>query len=93
MEKEIQDAWLTIVKELNSPLKIFCYPNGSLIDYSEREIEILKNTGYMGAMSTTSDIVKYKAISGDQLYSLPRLALPDNMIDFIQYCSWLECVR
>ena len=93
MEKEIQDAWLTIEKELTSPLKIFCYPNGDLMDFSEREIEVLINTGYIGAMSTTPDIVKYTASSGEQIYSLPRLAFPDNMIDFIQYCSWLKCVR
>jgi len=93
MKKEIQDAWVTIEKELNSPLKIFCYPNGSLTDFSEREIEELKICGYIGAVSTTPDIVKYKTSSDDRIYSLPRLPLPDNMTDLIQYCSWIECLR
>ena len=83
-----------INNELKNPLNIFCYPNGKSIDFGTREIEDLKDTAYMGAVSTTPDFVRYENNnSGDQIYSLPRLALPDNMIDFIQYCSWLECVR
>lgn len=93
MEKEIEDSWLTIKKELNSPLKVFCYPNGSSADFGKREIEVIKNNGYMGAMSTRADVIKYKVTSDDQIFSLPRLALPNNMTDLIQYCSWMECIR
>lgn len=93
MEKEIQNAWQRIDNELKNPLKVFCYPNGKPIDYGGREIEIIKNTGYLGAMSTTSGFVKHDKSSGNQLYSLPRLALPDNMTDFIKYCTWVESAR
>lgn len=93
MEKEIHDSWQTMEKELNNPLKVFCYPTGRMMDYSQREIDAIKSAGYMGAVSTTPDIVKYKVNSDDQIFSLPRLALPDNMTEFIQYCSWLECVK
>lgn len=93
MEKEIKNSWLTIEKELNHPLKVFCYPNGCSTDFGKREIEVLKNNGYMGAMSTRADIVKYSDVSDDQIFSLPRLALPANMTDLIQYCSWMECIR
>jgi len=93
MEKEIQGAWQRIDHELENPLKVFCYPNGKSIDYGEREIEIIKNTGYLGAMATTPGFVKYGNSSSNHLYSLPRLALPDNMTDFIKCCCWVESAR
>jgi peptidoglycan/xylan/chitin deacetylase (PgdA/CDA1 family) len=93
MEWEVKQSWQTIIHELKNPLKVFCYPNGRLVDFGSREIEVLKNTGYLGAMSTTPDFVTHNNNSGDQVYSLPRLALPDNMTDFIQYCSWIECIK
>lgn len=94
VEWEIKQSWQTISNELKNPLKVFCYPSGRPIDFGIREIEVLKNTDYLGAMSAAPDFVRDEANNfGDQIYSLPRLALPDNMIDFIQCCSWLERVR
>jgi len=93
MEKEVYDAWLTIEKELSNPLKVFCYPNGQATDYGEREIEHLKNNSYLGAVATTPEFVKPENITERQIYQLPRIALPDNMTDFIQYCSWIERIR
>jgi len=90
MEKEIHSAWQSIDHELKNPLKVFCYPNGKPIDFGGREIEVLKNAGYLGAVSTEPSFVRKNHNSGDQIYSLPRLALPNNMTDFIQYCSWIE---
>lgn len=93
MEQEINQAWQIISNELENPLKVFCYPNGRPVDFGEREIEALKKAGYLGAMSTTPDFVMNDKKSRDYIYSLPRFALPDNMTDFIQYCSWMKCIR
>jgi peptidoglycan/xylan/chitin deacetylase (PgdA/CDA1 family) len=91
MEWEIKQSWQTIKNELNNPLKVFCYPNGRPADFSTREIKILKNTGFLGAVSVTPDFIDQNSAKAiHQIYSLPRIALPDNMIDFIQYCSWIE---
>jgi len=93
-EWEIKQSWLTIESELNSPLKVFCYPNGRQMDFSDREIQILKNTGFLGAVSVTPNFIDQNSTTAiDQIYSLPRIALPDNMIDFIQYCSWIETAK
>ena len=59
----------------------------------EREIESLKNNGFLGAVSTTPMFVKPENVSEQQIYCLPRLSLPDNMIDFIQHCTWIERIR
>jgi len=93
MKQEIEQSWQIISTELTNPLKVFCYPTGRPIDFGEREITELKKAGYLGAASTTPDFVMNDKKSREQIYALPRLALPDNMTDFIQYCSWMECVR
>ncbi len=93
MEQEINQSWKIISSELEDPLKVFCYPNGRPVDFGAREIEALKKTGYLGAMSSTPDFVMNEKKSRDNIYSLPRFALPDNMTDFIQYCSWMKCIR
>ena len=93
MEQEINQAWQIISSELEDPLKVFCYPNGRPIDFGTREIETLKKAGYLGAVSTTPDFVMSDIKSRNNIYSLPRFALPDNMTDFIQYSSWMERVR
>ncbi len=93
MEQEVEQSWKLISNELNNPLKVFCYPNGRQIDFGQREITALQKAGYLGAVSTTPDFVMNDKKSRENVFSLPRLSLPDNMIDFIQYCSWMEGVR
>ena len=93
MEHEILDAWQRINNELKNPLKVFCYPNGKHIDFGDREINTIKNNGYLSAVSTIPGFVRDENSIGDKIYSLPRLALPDNMTDFVKYCSWVESVR
>lgn len=93
MEKEIQNSWITITRELVNPLKIFCYPSGRLIDFSTREIEALENSGFLGAVTSTPGYLKPGNISQSQLFRLPRFALPHAMDDFVQYCSWIEYAK
>jgi len=93
MEKEINHAWQTIAKELSNPLKVFCYPNGQMMDFGGREMEFLKDNGFLGAVSTTPEFVQPEKNAESQIYNLPRLALPNNMTDFIQQCSWIERAR
>jgi len=90
---EIRESWKTLENELKQPLKIFCYPNGNTFDYGDREIELIKQEGYLGAVSTTPKFVKPDILPDDNLYRLPRLALPGNMTDFIQHCEWFARSR
>ena len=93
MEWEINQAWQLICNELKNPLKVFCYPTGRPADFGRREIEALKKSGYLGAVSVTPEFVKNNKQSHNYIFSLPRLALPGNMTDFIQCCSWVEGIR
>ncbi len=90
LQHEIEDAWNRLQAELQHPLKVFCYPNGRQNDFGQREIALLKNLGFLGAVSTTPEPVQPRRNHPQQLFNLPRLGLPGSMEDFIQYCTWIE---
>lgn len=48
-EEEIFQSRLELANVVSNPVAHFAYPNG---DYSEREIELLKNAGYQSARTT-----------------------------------------
>ncbi|MDH5611254.1 MAG: polysaccharide deacetylase family protein [Gammaproteobacteria bacterium] len=87
-EEEIIGSWKILESELSNPLKVFCYPTGRVLDFGPREINILKKESFIGAVATLPGSVDNN--SAALLYCLPRFELPDNMTDFIQYCSWIE---
>lgn len=89
MQEEILTSWESMQRELEDPLKVFCYPTGRLMDYGPREIDLLKREGFLGAVSTIPELVHPANHSIGQLFNLPRLALPHTMDDFIQYCTWI----
>lgn len=92
-EQEIRGSWETLQRELANPLKVFCYPTGRIFDFGSREIELLRDTGFLGAVATVPGFVEPGKLRDDQIFRLPRFELPDNMTDFIQYCSWIEHAR
>jgi hypothetical protein len=55
--------------------------------------KILKNMGFSSAVSTKPGYVNTTTLNHEQFFSLPRLELPNNMTDFIQYRSWIEYVK
>lgn len=91
--REIMGSWETLEAELENPLKLFCYPTGRAIDYSQREVRILKDNDFIGAVTTIPGFTDPDSNSDNQLYNLPRFALPDTMEDFMQYCSWIEYAK
>ena len=93
LEQEINSSWKTMEKELKNPLKLFCYPSGRDIDFGTREIIALENAGFLGAVSTIPRFVEQGQHQNNQLFNLPRLALPDSMDDFIQCCTWIEYAK
>ncbi len=92
-KQEILGSWQTLKNELQQPLNIFCYPTGRRLDFGPREIDILHQAGFIGAVATTPGYINPAADVENQLFRIPRFELPDTMADFIQYCSWIEYAK
>jgi len=93
MEREMIESWNTLKEQVKKPLDIFCYPTGRKgLDFASREMRAARSIGFRGAVSTNPgyvDVIQDK----EHLYSLKRFALPDNLGDFIQLCSWVELLK
>lgn len=87
---EVVNSWKRINEELASPAPVFCYPTGRKTDYTDREIEIIKSAGLIGAVSTEPTSVDPLNDDSNYLYRLPRFGFPQSFSDFVQYSSWIE---
>ena len=91
--QEILGSWASLQKEMEKPLNVFCYPTGRVLDFGPREIDILKQAGFIGAVATSPGYIDMEQDYKQQVFRIPRFELPDNMADFIQYCSWIEYAK
>lgn len=83
-EWQIKVSADTIREKTNSNPIVFCYPNGSLGDYTEDTISILKKQNFMGACSTERDFFN----PADKcLFNIPRFAFPKEYYKFVLYVS------
>lgn len=93
MRDEIQNSWRRVNVEISNPSPVFCYPTGRYCDFGAREIKLLRESGFTGAVSTIAAQVRTDRVNQHYLYSLPRFPLPDSFTEFKLYCSWFEYVR
>lgn len=95
-QTEIMDSFNTVARHAKNPSKVFCYPTGRPQDFCQRDIDILKQGGFSGAVSTTTDYFKYgdsSLNSSANLFNMPRFGMPDNRMDFLQYIHYLELFK
>ncbi len=89
-ENEITGSWQRLQHELSSPCPVFCYPTGRQQDFTHREIDIIKQAGLTGAVSTEATHVNPNNDTRNYRFKLPRFGFPCSYTDFIQYSSWIE---
>jgi len=92
-ETEITTSWQRLKEELDNPSPVFCYPTGRYCDYGSREIKILWQQEFVGAVSTLPAQVETSKKPGPYYYNLPRFGLPSSLDEFKQLASWLGLVR
>lgn len=56
IEHEVRESKLKIELELGEPIISFAYPNGTLADFNDTVIDIVKNAGYLNACTTINGI-------------------------------------
>lgn len=90
--REITQSWEKLRREAKNPVPVFCYPNGQFEDFSEREIQVVRQAGLHGAVSGEPGYFDRGHImkDADEGFRAPRFAFPDNMADLVQYVSGIE---
>lgn len=56
---EIEHSWRRICDEVSHPQRVFAWPNGRDIDAGPREYALLKKLGFVGAVTTERETVRF----------------------------------
>lgn len=76
---EIARSKSIIEQRLGAPVILFAYPNGTVVDYDDEIIGMLKAAGYSAACTTTAG----SAFEAADLYRLPRVDVTFGMCEGI----------
>lgn len=94
-EREIAESWHTLKAETESAVPVFCYPNGTPVDFSDREKENVARAGMSGALSTVQRSVSSRSIVEGSVdrFAVPRYPYPESRDAFIQIVSGIEALK
>jgi peptidoglycan/xylan/chitin deacetylase (PgdA/CDA1 family) len=92
---EIGDSWTRLRAEVEAPVPVFCYPDGSESAYSDREVVNTREAGLRAAVTTLAGYVEsadYRGQPSVRLFNIPRLSYPEpgNESTFAHMISGLE---
>lgn len=91
---EMRGSWERLLRELQSPVPVFCYPYGTSDAFSERERVFAREMGLLAAVSSQPGIISVKDIRDERSrFAIPRYAYPDREHAFRQIVSGMEKVK
>lgn len=92
---ELTESWRRLGEEARRPVPVFCYPNGSPSDYSEREIATLEQMRFLGAVVGSAGFVSSRAVRAGEpeLFQTRRLPFPDSLSYLVQSVSGAERMK
>lgn len=91
VRREVQGSWARLREEVEHPVPVFAYPQGSEWAFGEREKRAVEASGLQGAVSAAEG---YAPGTEDgrfdaRRWSLPRFAFPDERPQFLRIVSGL----
>jgi Polysaccharide deacetylase len=94
-EFEITESWKRLSAEVAKPVPVFCYPSGRARDFGEREMEIVRRMGLLGAVSGQPGELRPAAFrqSPTLPYRVPRFGYSDSLPHVLQCVSGLETMK
>lgn len=93
--REITSSWERLSAEARRPVPAFAYPNGRPQDFGEREIAVLRDLDFIGALSSVPGYASPTSLDAeeDAVFRLPRFTYPDSLPHVIQDVSGLEHIK
>lgn len=93
--RELVESWQRLRSEARNPVPIFCYPNGRYEDFGAREIEVLRELGFAGAVIGGYGYAEARTFqaSPDAPFNVPRFAFLEQLTHCIQCVSGVEQFR
>lgn len=88
-KREIEDSLKRINQKLTGTAPLFAYPTGRPTDYTQREVDFLKQKNIIASVNTFADSME----KNKNIFHIPRYFLPENRFDFIQYLSFFEKMK
>lgn len=90
-EREITQSWRVVEANTDAVVPVFCYPNGGIRDFSDREKQIVRRAGMRAALTTIEGGVGCRGPV--DLFAVPRYAYEEPRAAFIQSVSGLAAAR
>lgn len=94
-DAEISESWRAVTAATESSVPVFCYPNGTPADFSNREERSVQSAGMKAALSTIprSIISTESGVKVANRFSIPRFSYIEDKSPFVQIVSGLEEMR
>lgn len=92
IQQELTDSLSVLNQHIDSPSQLFCYPVGMQEDFDERATEIVKQNGFIGALTSEPGYFVLDAVNKSP-FTVPRLSLPATTNTAVRYASWIEKLR
>lgn len=90
---ELERAHTLLARELKNPSSVFCYPSGTLKDFSLHHAKLVEETGlFIGAVTSMAGNTNHQQINKNP-FLIKRHSFPDSVEKFIRYTSWIEYLR
>ena len=92
---EIAESWRAVAHETDAAVPVFCYPNGTLLDFSSREKASVSRAGMTAALSTIEGSLESSAsgVAAPDRFALPRFPYSERKQRFVQIVSGLEATK
>jgi peptidoglycan/xylan/chitin deacetylase (PgdA/CDA1 family) len=90
--REIVESWTRLRTEVETPVPVFCYPNGQQGDFGQREIAVLRGQGFAAgvtAMHGYNSAATFQRDPGNR-YALRRYGYSDSVRWMIQVLCGAE---
>ncbi len=89
---EIATSWNRLRSEVKSPVPVFCYPYGRLVDFGPREVTHLQSLGFSGAVAGAPGYSSREAFhrSPSAPFEVRRWGYPDTLAYLVQLVSGVE---